>query len=129
MQQARTALVRLLNRERARNGCKQVRAHRAVTRTAQQHSDYMARAGSLSHTGAHASGPGDRLTDEGYRWRRVAENIARSKPDPATALGLWKDSPKHRDAMLTCAFRHVGVGVSKGNNGQGWWTLLLASPR
>ncbi|MFD5102856.1 CAP domain-containing protein [Streptomyces albidochromogenes] len=127
-QKARRVLVRLLNRERARHGCRPVRSHRALTRAAQRHSAYMARAGHLSHTGAHASRPGDRLTDEGYRWRRVAENLARAEKDPAAALHRWKQSPKHRAVMLTCAFRHVGVGVSH-RGGQGWWTLLLAGPR
>ncbi|WP_051338054.1 CAP domain-containing protein [Streptomyces flavidovirens] len=125
---AQAALVRLLNRERIRNGCRPLRTHPAVTRAAQRHSDYMARVGELSHTGAHASRPGDRLTDEGYRWHRVAENLARSKPKAATALRLWKNSPKHRAAMLTCAYHHAGVGMST-RDGQGWWTLLLATRR
>ncbi|MGW7050663.1 CAP domain-containing protein [Streptomyces sp. NPDC054887] len=128
VQKARKVMVRLLNRERARHGCRPVRSHRALTGAAQRHSAYMARAGALSHTGAHASRPGDRLSDEGYRWRRVAENLARSALDPAAALRRWKQSPKHRAVMLTCAFRHVGVGVSR-RGGQGWWTLLLARPR
>ncbi|WP_170198456.1 CAP domain-containing protein [Streptomyces chryseus] len=127
-QKTRKVLVRLLNRERARHGCRPVRSHRALTRAAQRHSAYMSRAGSLSHTGAHDSRPGDRLTYEGYRWRRVAENLARAERDPASALHRWKQSPKHRAVMLTCAFQHVGVGVSH-RGGQGWWTLLLARPR
>ncbi|MGX1882223.1 CAP domain-containing protein [Streptomyces sp. NPDC055287] len=102
-------MIRLLNRERARKGCRPVRIHRTVTGTAQRHSDYMARVGVLSHTGPHTSGPGDRLTDEGYRWRRAAENLARSQPNAATAFPLWKAGPKHRAAMLTCSYRHAGV--------------------
>ncbi len=124
--QNRTVLIRLLNRERARQGCRPVRLDRTMTRAAQRHSDYMARAGVLSHSGPYTSGPGDRLTEEGYRWRRAAENLARS--NAATALRLWKASPKHRAAMLTCAYRHAGVGVSS-RRGQAWWTLVLAVPR
>ncbi|MFD7663134.1 CAP domain-containing protein [Streptomyces sp. NPDC059788] len=125
----RAAVVRLVNRERARAGCRPVRAHRTVTRAAQRHSDHMARDGSLSHRERGGSGPGSRLSAVGYDWRRAGENIARGQRGAAEVVRAWARSPEHRVVLADCTFRHAGVGVNSGTADRGpWWTLLLALP-
>jgi uncharacterized protein YkwD len=88
----------------------------------------MARTRTLSHTGAKGTGPGARLTAAGYRWSRAGENIVAGPTDAEGAVRSWMNSPPHRESILTCQFRHAGVGVGRGPDGP-WWTLLLASPR
>ncbi|MFJ6700941.1 CAP domain-containing protein [Streptomyces sp. NPDC091272] len=121
-----TSLVRLLNRERARAGCAKVRARSSLAYAAQQHSGHMARTGTLTHVGAPHRAVGERLTAAGYRWSRAAENVAAARSDAGSAMRVWMQSPTHRAAMLTCAFRDVGVGVVP-SGGRAWWTLVLAS--
>ncbi len=125
--QVATAFVRLLNRERAAAGCRPVRTQRTLTYVAQQHSAYLAKTRNLSHTDASHRDVGERLNAAGYRWRRAAENLAVSSYDAPSALREWKDSPRHRRSMLTCAFRHAGVGAVR-SGGRTWWTLTLAVP-
>ncbi|WP_158071104.1 CAP domain-containing protein [Streptomyces sp. CB03234] len=117
-----------MNQERSRAGCPAVRQHSAVTKAAQGHSAYMARTGALSHTGHKGSDPGSRLTAAGYRWSRAGENIVAGPEDAAAAVRSWMNSPEHRESVLTCQFRHAGVGVGRGPDGP-WWTLLFAAPR
>ncbi|MFH8404316.1 CAP domain-containing protein [Streptomyces sp. NPDC018019] len=125
----RAAVVRLVNRERAKAGCRPVRAHRTVTEAAQRHSGHMARADSLSHRERGGSGPGNRLSAVGYDWRRAGENIARGQLDAAEVVRAWARSPEHRVVLADCSFRHAGVGIDTGTGGRGpWWTLLLAAP-
>ncbi|MFF8844242.1 CAP domain-containing protein [Streptomyces sp. NPDC015127] len=124
----RSFLVRLVNEERAAAGCPRVSTHPALNRTAQAHSTYMARAQRLSHTGEGGSAPGSRLTAAGYDFSRAGENIVAGPEDPAGAVRAWMNSSKHRSSILTCQFRHAGVGRGAGRNGP-WWTLLLAAPR
>ncbi len=125
----RTAVIRLVNRERAAAGCRSVRAHRTVTKAAQRHSDHMAREDSLSHRERGGSGPGSRLSAVGYGWRRAGENIARGQRDAAEVVRAWALSPEHRVVLADCAFRHAGVGINSGTGDRGpWWTLLLARP-
>ncbi|MEU7185415.1 CAP domain-containing protein [Streptomyces sp. NPDC045369] len=125
----RAAVVRLVNRERAKAGCRPVRAHRTVTKAAQRHSDHMAREGSLSHRERGGSGPGSRLSAVGYDWRRAGENIARGQRGAAEVVRAWARSPEHQVVLADCAFRHAGVGINSGTDDRGpWWTLLLARP-
>ncbi|MEV5593928.1 CAP domain-containing protein [Streptomyces sp. NPDC052496] len=125
----RAAVIRLVNRERAKAGCRPVRAHRTVTEAAQRHSDHMARDGSLSHRERGGSGPGSRLSAVGYDWRRAGENIARGQRGAAEVVRAWARSPEHRVVLADCAFRHAGVGINSGTDDRGpWWTLLLARP-
>ncbi|OKH99710.1 hypothetical protein A6A06_21730 [Streptomyces sp. CB02923] len=125
----RAAVVRLVNRERAKAGCLPVRAHRTVTKAAQRHSDHMSREDSLSHRERGGSGPGNRLSAVGYDWRRAGENIARGQRGAAEVVRAWTRSPEHRVVLADCAFRHAGVGINSGTADRGpWWTLLLARP-
>ncbi|GAA3489401.1 CAP domain-containing protein [Streptomyces cremeus] len=125
--QVATAFVRLLNRERAAAGCRPVRTQRTLTYVAQQHSAYLAKSRTLTHTDAYNRDVGERLNAAGYRWRRAAENLAVASSDAPSALREWKESPRHRRSMLTCAFRHAGVGAVR-SGGRTWWTLTLAVP-
>lgn len=125
----RQAVIRLVNRERARAGCRPVRSHRTVTEAAQRHSGHMARDDSLSHRERGGSGPGNRLSAVGYDWRRAGEDIARGQRGAAEVVRDWANSPEHRVVLTDCAFRHAGVGIDTGTDGRGpWWTLLLAVP-
>ncbi|WP_167538598.1 CAP domain-containing protein [Streptomyces albofaciens] len=125
----RQTVIRLVNRERARAGCRPVRSHRTVTKAAQRHSGHMARDDSLSHRERGGSGPGNRLSAVGYDWRRAGEDIARGQRGAAEVVRDWVRSPEHRVVLTDCAFRHAGVGIDSGTGGRGpWWTLLLAVP-
>ncbi|MFI8853331.1 CAP domain-containing protein [Streptomyces sp. 891-h] len=121
-------VLRLVNVERTRARCPRVREHSALRRAAQRHSARMARARQLSHTRPEHAGPGRRLAREGYRFRRVGENIARGQRSAAAVVRAWMRSPKHRATLTNCAFREAGVGVSGGPGGP-WWALMLATKR
>ncbi|WP_369202384.1 CAP domain-containing protein [Streptomyces sp. PU-14G] len=121
-------VLRLVNRERVEAGCPEVDEHRALTRAAQRHSVSMARTRVLSHDQPGEPGPGRRVTAEGYRWKRVGENVARGQRAAAEVVRVWMRSRKHRATLTTCAFRDAGVGVVRGARGP-WWTLVLASRR
>ncbi|UNT00277.1 CAP domain-containing protein [Streptomyces tubbatahanensis] len=121
-------VLRLVNKERVEAGCPEVDENRALTRAAQRHSVSMARTRVLSHDQPGESGPGRRVAAEGYRWKRVGENVARGQRAAAEVVRAWMRSPKHRATLTTCAFRDAGVGVVSGARGP-WWTLVLASRR
>ncbi|MBO8195095.1 CAP domain-containing protein [Streptomyces oryzae] len=125
---ANADVLRLVNAERVRAQCRGVVKHGALRRAAQRHSARMAHAHVLSHTRAGDSGPGRRVAAEGYRFRRVGENLARGQWNAAEVVRAWMRSPEHRATLTNCAYRHAGVGVSSGRGGP-WWTLLLASKR
>ena len=114
-------VVALVNKERAAAGCSPVTVNDALTRAAQKHSDAMAASGRLSHTGADGSTMASRVEAEGYDWSTLGENIAQGQRTPEEVMADWMSSPGHRENILNCSFKEIGVGVNMGSGGP-WWT-------
>ncbi|HWG36782.1 MAG TPA: MBL fold metallo-hydrolase [Terriglobales bacterium] len=95
------------------------------------HSEFMARAHTLSHSGPAGATPGDRLGSDGIAWTAVGENVAMAA-DLATADGiLMKEppfQPNHRANILNPKFTRVGIGVARSSDGLVWVTEDFYTP-
>ncbi|MFJ3160320.1 CAP domain-containing protein [Streptomyces kanasensis] len=118
-------VVALTNAERAKAGCPALRADRRLRKAAQRHADDMAARDYYQHDTPEGRDAGDRVRAAGYRWSTWGENIHRGPRDPVTAVRDWMRSPTHRDNILNCAFRDIGVGVNLGSDGP-WWVQDFA---
>uniref|UniRef100_UPI002018259A CAP domain-containing protein n=1 Tax=Streptomyces sp. I05A-00742 TaxID=2732853 RepID=UPI002018259A len=116
---ART-VVALVNAERAKAGCRPLRADARLTSLAQSMSDDMARRDFFDHTDPDGRSPWDRAVRRGIK-NLGGENIARGHPDPHTVVDAWMRSAGHRQNILNCDYRSLGVGVNRGPGGP-WWT-------
>jgi uncharacterized protein YkwD len=115
-------VVRLTNKRRAAHGCRPLRAVRTIGRAAKRHSNKMARRNELSHQLPGEPDVGARLSNAGYDgWTMWGENVAVGYPTARSVVKAWMRSPGHRRNILTCRFRHIGVGVARGH-GRLWWT-------
>lgn len=114
-------VVEMVNTERARKGCEPVTVNAKLQAAAQAHSDDMAARDYYEHDTPEGVGPGARMTSAGYRWSTWGENIYKSPKDAQTAMDGWMKSPGHRDNILNCAFKEIGVGINLSPNGP-WWT-------
>jgi uncharacterized protein YkwD len=47
-------------------------------------------------------------------------------PDPGLAIQGWMNSPSHRAVLLSSQFRWVGMGIAKGRNSNGPYTVWVA---
>ncbi|MEV6316596.1 CAP domain-containing protein [Streptomyces sp. NPDC051776] len=121
-------IVQLVNQERAKVGCSPLKTNAKLNAAAQKFTDAMARSGTLSHTGSDGSQVQDRVEREGYTWSRVGENIAQGQSSPEEVMNSWMNSQGHRENILNCSFREIGIGIHKGDNGP-WWTQDFATPR
>ncbi|MFD0901823.1 sigma-70 family RNA polymerase sigma factor [Actinomadura sediminis] len=121
-------VVRLVNAERARAGCRPLTVSPALREAARAHSSDMAARRALGHRGADGGGPGDRIAAAGYRWTRWAENVAQGQPTPGRVVASWMGSPGHRANIVDCDLRQIGVAVARGPGGP-WWTQVFATPR
>jgi uncharacterized protein YkwD len=63
-----------------------------------------------------------RITNEGYRYRSMGENIAAGRSTAAGVMADWMSSPGHRGNILNCRFRDLGVGVAADSGGARYWT-------
>jgi uncharacterized protein YkwD len=121
----------LTNAERAKVGCPALTLDARLSKAAQAHTDEMSRNSALAHEGANGSTPGDRATAAGYTWTAVAENIAAGQPTPTEVVGSWMKSPGHRQNILNCVYRHIGVGYVRrtGDRFGHYWTQVFGEER
>jgi uncharacterized protein YkwD len=103
---------------------------------AREFARYLARTETLEHD-ADGHTPGERAQRHGYRWCRIAENIAyqfdsRGYATEALAQGLvegWKKSPGHRRNMLERDVKHIAVAVARSDrNGYYYAVQMFGKP-
>ncbi|TNM38255.1 CAP domain-containing protein [Nocardioides albidus] len=115
-------ILALTNQQRVSNGCRALRPSKHLRRAARRHTVTMARAGVMSHQLPGEASFSARISRAGYRgWSRVAENIARGFSSPEAVMTAWMESPGHRQNILNCRLRELGVGVVLSDD-QLWWT-------
>jgi uncharacterized protein YkwD len=116
-------VVGLTNVERTAKGCAALRADSKLHTAARAYGAEMASLQQLTHTGANGSSPGDRMKLAGYDtsagW---AENVAAGYPTPQAVITGWMNSEGHRNNILNCSLKAIGVGVARAGNGQLYWT-------
>ncbi|WP_327302656.1 sigma-70 family RNA polymerase sigma factor [Streptomyces sp. NBC_01298] len=114
-------VISLVNSERAKAGCGPLKEDAQLRTAAQGHSDDMARRDFFSHTNPDGADPGQRTTAAGYRWSTYGENIAMGQRTAAQVMDSWMKSQGHRENILNCSFKDIGVGIHTGSGGP-WWT-------
>jgi uncharacterized protein YkwD len=122
-------VVTLVNRERARAGCRALTVDGRLTDAALAHSTDMAGRNYFSHDDPEGDDPGRRITEAGYRWSAYGENIAAGYTDAASVMDGWMHSPGHRANILNCDFRNIGVGVAINGSRKKYWTQDFGAPR
>ncbi|KJK51075.1 CAP domain-containing protein [Streptomyces sp. NRRL F-4428] len=120
------AVLALVNQERAAAGCPAVTLNAKLTKAAQDHSADMAATRNMSHTGSDGSDPGARITRAGYAWRTYGENVAYGYSTPEKVMEGWMNSPGHRENILNCSFKEIGIGLAQPNN---YWTQAFGTAR
>lgn len=111
------------NMYRQQNGCAALTVNSKLTQAAQGHSDDMAYNDFFSHVGSNGSTFASRLQAAGYAYLSAAENIAAGYSTPESVVDAWfNESPPndgHRQNILNCAFKDIGVGYTYLENDTG----------
>lgn len=119
-------VVDLVNTHRELAGCAPLRADDRLAAAARAHAGDMASRGYYEHRSPEGRDGGDRITAEGYRWSRWAENIHKGPDGPEAAVTGWLESPTHEQIATDCALKDTGVGVSLEPGGP-WWVQDFAT--
>lgn len=117
---AATAVLSLVNQERAKAGCSPVTADTELEALATAFSEDMAARGFFDHTDPDGDTPWDRAEQAGVTGLG-GENIARGQANAQSVMDSWMNSPGHRANILNCDYRTLGVGVHFADGGP-WWT-------
>ncbi|MFF3321002.1 CAP domain-containing protein [Streptomyces sp. NPDC002889] len=117
---AEAAVLKLVNDEREKVGCSPVKADPGLAKLADAFSVDMAERGFFDHTNPDGATPWDRAAKAGVT-NLGGENIARGQADAAAVMDAWMNSEGHRQNILNCDYKTLGVGVFMGDGGP-WWT-------
>jgi uncharacterized protein YkwD len=121
-------VLALVNIERANAGCSEVTANDRLTAAARGHSSDMAARDYFSHDTPEGVSVGTRVTNTGYRWSMVGENIAWGQADAKSVMKDWMNSSGHKANILNCKYRHLGVGLAYDANRRPYWTQDFGTP-
>ena len=108
---------RLMNRARENAGLPRLSLDPEASKVARKHSREMVEKNLLHHT------PSPTLVRRVTRWEILGENVGVGGTVDSLH-GAFMDSPPHRANVLFAKFRHVGIGVTRGN-GRMWVTVIL----
>jgi uncharacterized protein YkwD len=111
-------LKSMVNDTRERHDKRRLDMRRFLVRAARRHSREMATSGNLVHSQDLAS------LGEGREWEIIGENIGYG-PSMDILHEAFLDSPPHRQNELNRQYRYVGVGMSTGDDGRIWVTVLF----
>ncbi|ORY02529.1 SCP-domain-containing protein [Basidiobolus meristosporus CBS 931.73] len=117
-------LLGMVNQERQKVGVPVLSLDARLMVAAQRHNAYQVSIQTMTHDEPNRS-LGDRVSETGYQWSNVGENVAAGFPDEASVMNAWMNSPEHRSNILSPAFTQIGVAY----NPQGsYWTQEFARP-
>ncbi|MCE0504170.1 CAP domain-containing protein [Roseivivax sp. GX 12232] len=109
---------------RARAGLGSLAANPRLQAMAETHARDLTRNSRFSHIGSDGSDIAERARRAGYRFCRLAENLARGQGSIEAALRGWTTSPAHLENLLLPDVTEAGLARAPGN----LWVLVLARP-
>jgi len=123
----RSAVVCLINQQRAFHHLPAVQASPLLNHSAQDWTNAMVSSDQFTH-GTNFAG---RISAAGYVWRSAGENIATGYSTPRTVVRAWMASTGHCQNILNPTYRNVGTGISphpvkSWASGLGTWTQDFA---
>jgi uncharacterized protein YkwD len=122
-----TKLIALHNEERVKEKRNTLEVSPKLTKAAQRHADDMAKRKKMGHEGSDGTAPADRITDEGYRYRRIGENVAYGRWTPEGLMHGWLESPPHKRNILG-SYSQIGAACAIAEDGTVYWCVTFGLP-
>jgi uncharacterized protein YkwD len=120
-------LVAEINKQRAKHGLVKLRVNTKLVTAARAHSTDMGQHKYFDHNSPDGEKWSSRIVRHGYkrtgcRYWKAGENLAYGSglySSPYVVVDQWMSSKAHRAVILTKAFRDIGVGAVKTEDGYG----------
>lgn len=101
-----------------------------LTAAAYGHSRDMADNNYFSHTGSNGSTLSTRVTETGYGWSALGENIAGGQGSVSEVIAAWMGSDGHCANLMNPRFTEFGLACARNDASRYriYWTLDLGRP-
>jgi len=118
------------NTARAQNGVAALNLNAQLDAAAQASANDMAARNYWSHNTPEGNPPWIWVTDQGYAYQKLGQNLAAGFSDEQATIDGWMASPPHRENLLDPAFVDVGFGFANNPDytsaGGGPMTIVVA---
>lgn len=107
-----------------------VTASALLAQAAAAHARDMAQHDHMQHEGTDGSTPSLRVARTGYRWSRVAENLAGGATNPEELVRDWLASPGHCSNIMSAEATEMGVAYATEPTSRVgiYWAQVFAKP-
>jgi uncharacterized protein YkwD len=120
-------MLATLNERRSENNCPPLTVDERLQAAAQSHAEDMAERRRVDHLSADGTTLEQRLERAEYPFQRRAEILSLGVGiSPVTVVNQWLSEPEgggHRDAILDCEYRDVGVGLGTTQHNIAFWVV------
>ena len=105
--------LEMINKERESLGKHTLTYNSKLTKAAELHAQDMVNKNYFSHTSIDGTSFSKRISNQGYLYRAIGENIAYHSgvPSAEKVFNMWKNSPGHYSNMISASFSEMGLGV------------------
>ncbi len=125
----RDEVLRLVNEARRREGLAPLAWNPLLEAQATAYACEMIHYGFFSHNNpVTGSSLADRVSEFGYEYWTVGENLAAGQRTPEEVVRAWLESPCHKQNILNPAFTELGVGVRVGGYYGVYWVQEFGRP-
>jgi len=100
------------NSQRIANGLPPLSLNQKLDAAAQASADDMAARDYWSHYTPEGNPPWVWVTNQGYSYQKLGQNLAAGFSDEQATIDGWMASPPHRENLLDPTFRQVGFGYA-----------------
>jgi uncharacterized protein YkwD len=121
-------LLDLTNAERKKKDLPPLKLNPVLCGVARAHSANMAKQGKMEHN-LDGKSPYDRIKASGYKYAVAGENLARGDLPVSDIVETLMKSKTHRENILDPEFTEIGVGLSRDDKKQVYYTQVFATPR
>lgn len=114
------------NRHRREAGLPELTENTILNIAAQKKVDDMFSRQYFEHDAPTGEGAGDLVSETGYEFIIVGENLALGNyKDDTVLVQAWMDSPGHRENILKSAYTEIGIAVARGSfEGRDTWLAV-----
>jgi uncharacterized protein YkwD len=116
------ALIEAHNRERAAEKKPPLAYNARLEAAARVQARDMAEHAKMSHEGSDGSTPAQRIERQGYKGRRIGENVAEGQESVSEVIKVWMKSPPHRENILS-DFSEIGAARALDKDGTPYWCV------
>ncbi|KAG7375686.1 hypothetical protein PHYPSEUDO_015615 [Phytophthora pseudosyringae] len=121
------AMLTRVNEQRASQGLRALCMNTKLMAASKGHSTDMASNNFMSHTGSDGSTMSMRVSATGYKWTRVAENVAAGQITVDAVMKSWMNSAGHRANILgDYTMFGTAYAYSSGSTYKHYWTQNFA---